>query len=76
MTMLLDPLLLDPTPPPQGSRYRVRAVDLVIGKRLSSEYQINKTYMIPVPHEHIEVQHEHIAYFIYIINAQSADMQK
>ena len=58
MTMPLDPLLLDPTPPPQGSRYRVRAADLVISKQLSSEYQINKTYMIAAPHEHIEVQHE------------------
>ena len=53
--MPLDPLPLDPTPPPQGSRYRVRAADLVIRKRLSSEYQINKTYMIAVPHEHINV---------------------
>ena len=55
MIMPPDPLPLDPTPPPQGSRYRVRAADLVIGKRLSSEYQINKTYMIAVPHEHIDV---------------------
>ena len=55
MTMPLDPLPLDPNSPLQGSRYRVRATDLVIGKRLSSEYQINKTYMIVVPHEHIDV---------------------
>ena len=55
MTMPLDPLPLDPSPPPQGSRYRVRAADLVIGKRLSSKYQINKTYMIAVPYEHIDV---------------------
>ena len=27
-------------------RFRVRAADVVIGKWLSSEYQINKTYMI------------------------------
>ena len=60
MTMPLDPLLLDATPPRQGSRYRVWAADLVIGEQLSSEYQINKTYMIAAPHEHIEVQHEHI----------------
>ena len=53
--MPLDPLPLDPTPPPQGSRYRVRAANLVIRKRLSSEYQINKTYMIAVPLEHMDV---------------------
>ena len=67
MTMPLDPLLLDPTPPPQGSRYRVRAADLFIGKWLSSGYQINKTYMIAVPHEHIDVHDSNIC----ILNNES-----